>query len=1235
MPEAVQHLSIRVPWHDRGWEGTVCHAPSRNDACLVLPRINADRIDPQEDSFHDRDWEDLPPEVELPPCVREKAGFMRASEFTVPIRHPYSSWSPAHQGLNRLPLRFPAWSAPCVPFRWMSRKSAEEIAADGLVDYEPELESEANVLIGHDTSWVQDGRNQRALLGTFFDRIVGGLCFFYARRVPHSDEDRKILIGVGRTLAVSEPEEFGGTNPLDTVAWECMVQHSIRAESGEGFLLPYHAALDLAEQDPSFDPASVLAYVPDEGWDEFAYGTEHVTNDTAISALVACERALREAERVLSGPRTQELQWVSEWLGELWRLRGPSPGIGAVLQAFGVLHGTLVVRRLLPYIAEKGDPWDIVEAALRDPASVPVDVSDAFTPSLCHKWTAIPEERRALLKLLSRFDLSAAQAERWYEPANAAALIENPYRLYEADRERPDPIAVTVVDHGAFPDPVIASQHPLPEPSRVTDNQDVRRGRALLIAQLERAGAQGHTLQSATAAARAVRDAELTPPCPLDADMIATYGERLEPLIRRVTLYDGAPALQLERFVKGGNVIRDFVMRRRGGKRHPGVTDWRRLLDTALDGAADPEDVDEQRARHEKTAALAELHESRFSVLVGPAGTGKTTLLRTLCDHPSVDNGNVLLLAPTGKARVRLSQALERESQTLAQFLLKIGRYDPDTGIYRRSNGPKESGYATVIVDEASMLTEDQLAAVIDGLAGVKRFILVGDYRQLPPIGAGRPFVDIVHWLEPERVDARFPRVGSSYAELTVPRRPTEIGGEVTSAAQRRVDLMLAEWFSGRAPSPGADVVWDLLRKGKVDDTLRVLRWEGPGDLHEQLLDVLVEELALDGPDDVTGFAIACGGSEFNGSIYFHRGRKPGEGAALEADAWQILAPVRGGAHGVRELNRALHLRFRKKAIEDAGKVWRRVPKPLGAEQIVYGDKVISVRNESWRKVFPAKADRYVANGDIGIVVGQFKGRKSNIQGNPWKTEVELTSQPGYAYEYRTSHFRDEGDPPLELAYALTIHKAQGSEFERTIVVIPEPCRLLSRELLYTALTRQSMRVTILYQGEPGGLLRYAAPELSETAGRLTNLFSAPDLVERPGGRYLERGLIHTTTRGDVVRSKSEAIICEVLFERGIDYAYERELRMDDGSRRLPDFTIEDADTGLTIYWEHLGMLGDHEYARRWEAKRRWYAEHDIYERSEAHPDGGPGGMLVWTADDEHGGIDIPAIKAFADELFD
>jgi len=77
----------------------------------------------------------------------------------------------------------------------------------------------------------------------------------------------------------------------------------------------------------------------------------------------------------------------------------------------------------------------------------------------------------------------------------------------------------------------------------------------------------------------------------------------------------------------------------------------------------------------EKTAVLKELAEARLSVLVGGAGTGKTTLLALLCKSKSIQSGNVLLLAPTGKARVRMSQALQQqgvqfEAKTVAQFLV-------------------------------------------------------------------------------------------------------------------------------------------------------------------------------------------------------------------------------------------------------------------------------------------------------------------------------------------------------------------------------------------------------------------------------------------------------------------------------------------------------------------------------------------------------------------------------------
>ncbi len=1187
----------------------------------------------------------------LPPCVRERAAFMRRTEFSTPITHPYGGRSPVHSGLGSALLRFPPYSAPCIPFRWMRREHAEQIAAETGVDYRPDLEALAREQMPFESAWVQHGYNQRNMVDDFFSYVEASvsLCFFYAKRVPLTDDEGKVLIGVGRVLHVGGNVEYPapGGNPLDTIAWERMVQHSVRPGFEDGFLLPYHEILDTAALDNQLDAREFVAFAPNDAWDEFSYATEHVTHDSAISALIACEAALQRMGKVLAGTRTTELQWISDRLGELWRLRGPCPGLGAALEAFGMGKGTLVVRKIAHLVSEDADPWELVDKAFEDPESVLPGLGQDFTKSLRDKWKVLDAQRRTLLKLLSRFRLSPRQARTYYQPAERdaagiavsdAELIANPYLLYELDRRRQDPISVLTVDHGAFPDEVIRAKHPLPVASAIDDGLDVRRARALMVEQLETAAINGHTVQSAREVVFGVAALPLDPPCPLDEDMLNVYGDRLAPVIIPGSFRDGQPSFQLDHLHNVGTLIRRTIERRLAGARHDVDVDWRERLDQALGGLIVPEeDPDEQRARTEKTAALEELVANRVSVLVGPAGTGKTTLLRTLCEESHVAAGGVLLLAPTGKARVKIAQSVKglgHPARTIAQFLLPSGRYVPVTGSYQLSSAPPVDGYRTVVIDEASMLTEEQLAAVIDGVKGVTRLILVGDPRQLPPIGAGRPFVDIVARLEPDNVEALFPRIGTGYAELTVPRRPTETAQGISYAAERRGDLMLAEWFSGKGPSPAADEIWDRLRQGDVDETLRVVRWTDHRDLRETLLSLMVQELGLTSADDVARFERSVGGSPHDDHVYFWRRRGDNPGAAERAEDWQILSPVRGHPHGVRDLNRFIQRRFREATREWATSRYRRIPKPLGPEEILWGDKVISVRNDSRRHVYPAIEDdgSYVANGDIGIAVGQWMVR--GMKRAPWKLEVEFASQPGYAYDYPGRDFGEEASAPLELAYALTVHKAQGSEFGRTFVVIPDPCRNLTRELLYTALTRQRQHVTILYQGDPGDLKRFAEPDESATAGRRTNLFNPPNPAKTADGRFLERGLIHVTTAGDVVRSKSEALIAELLHARGIEYTYERRLTASDGSIRYPDFTIDDEETGLTIYWEHLGLLHDTVYAERWQRKLQWYATQGILPADDQHRHGGANGLLVWTRDDEHGGIDNRLISAMIDQLF-
>src|SRR5215208_6442387 len=134
----------------------------------------------------------------------------------------------------------------------------------------------------------------------------------------------------------------------------------------------------------------------------------------------------------------------------------------------------------------------------------------------------------------------------------------------------------------------------------------------------------------------------------------------------------------------------------------------------------------------------------------------------------------------------------------------------------------------------------------------------------------------------------------------------------------------------------------------------------------------------------------------------------------------------------------------------------------------------------------------------------------------PQCLEVEFSTQTGKIFKYYNSDFDQEGDADLELAYALTVHKAQGSEFETVFLVLPNSPLMLTRELLYTALTRQKKKVVVLHQGSATDLQKLSSERYSATASRLTNLFGPPQPVEI-GGAFLEKRLIHDTVRGEAV----------------------------------------------------------------------------------------------------------------------
>lgn len=1245
-----QHLSVRVPWHDTNWTGIVCADPINNGSCLRLSRIAAERNDVLQVKNAGRPWSELS-EAELPPCHVERAGFMSPTGRRVQKFHPYASWNDVYSKFQPAWLDLPAYAADCVPFRWMLRENAEALSESLDIDYEVRLEEQVDAEAElRDPAWIQHERNQRAMLDTFFSAVTpqSSLVFFYAMETPLSDDHRRALIGVGRVTGTTQSKPYGNDlGGFGSVTWETTVQHSIRPTMEDGFLLPYHQLLELGRQG-EIDTSDYVVHVPDEFTAQFSYATEHVTHDAALGLLLSLVDSVDRFATLVPGDWDKVRTWLSDRIAEVWDARGAFPGLGAALTAFGMSQGVLFSFAVRALVSEDGDPWEVVDEIMRDPEAHP-DVTPKPSAMLRKVWVSLSQTRRDLLRLISRFDLTLAQAARMYVvterdkagvDVDDSDLLANPYRFYESDRFTPDPMALKTVDRGVFSVPKIREAYPLPEPSRVDDALDERRVRALAIECLERAAVTGHSLLAAAQVMQAIREEPLDPPCPVSGDVFAVAEASFAPEIVGASMADGSKAIQLARLSATRSKISTLVRKRMKAKALPVVADWRVVIDSLL-GSSAQDDPDEEPARQEKAAALEVLATSRVSVLIGPAGTGKTTLLKALCGLPKIADRRVLLLAPTGKARVRMQTAIGQKASTVAQLLRHSGRFDPETGRYRRSNQARLNSFSTVIVDECSMLTEEQLDALLDGIEGYERLILVGDPRQLPPIGVGRPFIDIVKHIRDEGQVAGFPLVGPSFAELTVRRRQllttstagADAGAE-TGAAEwfggDRPDLVLADWFSGSDVPAGSDAIWDeLVRTGDLG-ALSVRQWKTTQELHEQLR----SELALSLPDmtdvaDAVGFQVSYGGNVSGDHVYFNRG------AAKRVEGWQVLSPIRSEGGGVNELNRLLQRTYRAKTIELANEQlpWlRKVPQPAGPEEIVYGDKVINVRNKQRKRYWPETDDAlaYVANGEIGVVVGPFKRRGKKISLKQW--EIEFSTQPGVAYKYWKGEFgTDDGSPVVELAYAITVHKAQGSEFGTTFVIVPSPCRLLTRELLYTALTRQQHRVVLFMQGDLAELRGYTSPKYSESAARVTNLFSDPSPVE-VDGRYMEEGLIHHTRKGIYVRSKSELIIADLLYSKGLEFTYERELVLG-GSRRLPDFTIEDADTGETFYWEHLGMLNRASYRRKWEAKLAWYASHGILPRGTGEGED-PEGQLVVTVDGADGSISSAEIEVLVDEVF-
>ena len=1233
-----QHLSIRIPWKDNGYDGFVCDKPCYNNACLRLANIAQSRDDAKEMELAGCPMSGH--EAELP-CISEGGAFMSAVSHRKTTVHPYKrNNSQTHGHFLETELVYPPYSLPARPFGWtMLRKGMErgdeniaQLASMYNIDYKPEREPD----LGFDTNWVQDATNQRAIFDSFYRSVKPrkSLVVPYAKQVPFIEDAKRVIMGIGFVESIMPPPEHNHTDKgeLRSILWETMIGHSIRNERTDGFLFPYQEMMTYAEEHPDFDMRSVTVFAEDEFFDEFSFATEQLSYDAVISVLLQSIKVLGVIKKCIPGNWDDCIAWANARLSEVWKDRGAFPGVGMMLYSMGFSNGLLIAEEIREQTSESESFIANLEQAIADPQKhlSPV-VASSIRKAEKDAFTKLRGGRKALFWLLSRFSLTSTQAQALYQrgyhyqnykgnkrykeisiECSDADMLVNPYLIYEKTRLlEPDfQVPLRSVDMAVLPPQEIKLQDTLPEPTRVDEGNDERRIRAIAISILERLTDYGHTVYPQSKLIVDINELPLAPYCTANGDILNALDDFFSPEISIVKTKNGGIAYQLVRLEEFDDVIRSAVNKRvYSANRHQIAEDWAKLVDDAFDKSKplasisnETEHAREKKARQEKTAILKELAEARLSVLIGGAGTGKTTLLALLCKSPQIQSGGVLLLAPTGKARVRMSQAMQQqgvsfEAKTVAQFLIQNKRFDFSTMRYKLSGVDAQNVPNTVIIDECSMLTEEMFGALLQALKkNAQRIILVGDPKQLPPIGAGRPFVDLVNHLEKDIPG--FPKVGKSYGKLTVTRRQQNEDGS------ERFDTALAEWYSDSEAELDNEI-FSRLQANQCGSNIAFKTWETAEELEQLILETIAEEAGMSDVNDIDGFDLSLGGTA-NGD-WMNFGNKP-----EMIDNWQILSAYRNNpSFGTATINRYIHQQYRKNDEIPSGHRKRSTRHILGTDGIIYGDKVINIRNHS-RDGYPENGClNSVANGEVGIVerIWQKPKDKRNTH------QIRFSSQPNHNYNW-PSVVSDEGSSDLELAYALTVHKAQGSEFGTVILVISEPCALLSRELLYTAITRQKSRLVILYNAQAYHLRNYASPEFSDIARRFTCLFESPEIIEYKKNFY-EAGLIHKTARGELVRSKSEVIVADALFAAGIDYAYEKELPLGDDGVRSPDFTIEDAESGSTFYWEHCGMMSDESYRRRWEVKKALYEKHGIVE----------GKNLIVSQDKSNGSIDSLEIR--------
>ena len=372
----------------------------------------------------------------------------------------------------------------------------------------------------------------------------------------------------------------------------------------------------------------------------------------------------------------------------------------------------------------------------------------------------------------------------------------------------------------------------------------------------------------------------------------------------------------------------------------------------------------------EQNQAIGEAATSGLLLITGGPGTGKTTILNGILELLGQMQLRCLLAAPTGRAAKRLTEVTGEEACTIHRLL--EASIDPATGemfFVKDEDNPLKCD--AVIVDEMSMVDVLLLHSLLKAIPEGKRLILVGDPDQLPPVGPGFPFSDMLR-------SGQLPAV-----RLT----------EIFRQAQESLIVMNAHRVNrGEMPE---------LKNVKSD--FFFMRRQNEEDVSQLIRDLCTTRLP--------------------------------QNMGIPPEQIQVLSPTRKGGVGTVQLNRMLQAALNPPSGD-------KKERQFGDYTFREGDRVMQIRNNYdilWKKMDGSAIGTGIFNGDVGVIKAIDPSAETmTIQFDDREADYDFTQLN-----------------ELEPAYAMTVHKSQGSEYRAVILTCWNGSPyLLSRSILYTAITR-------------------------------------------------------------------------------------------------------------------------------------------------------------------------------------